>query len=71
MIAAARSLLKVLLGETLVLPGALAVALLVAFTIRISASGTAWWHWGGGFVLLALVIAALTSSLRLPRSRIE
>ena len=58
-----RQLRKLVLGETWSLPLGVAVALGVAGLLRAVAGLHGWWHRAGGFVLLALVVLALTASL--------
>ena len=62
-----RALRKLVLGETWTLPIGVVVAVGVAALLRLAAGEHGWWHEAGGFVLLALVVAAL--SLSLPRRR--
>jgi hypothetical protein len=63
-----RQLRKLLLGETWTLPVAVAAAVGLATALKAVADGAAWWHRLGGFVLLALVVAALSAALaRRPR----
>jgi hypothetical protein len=52
---------KLLFGETRVLPIGVGLVLLAGLAFK----GAGWWHHGGGFVLLAGVIVVL--SLALPR----
>lgn len=59
-----RALRKLILGETWTLPVGVAVALLVAGVARALSGAHGWWHDGGGFVLLALVLAGLGLALR-------
>ena len=58
-----RALRKLVLGETWTLP--LGVALTVAAALGLStlAGESGWWRHGGGFIVLALVVAALVASL--------
>ena len=58
-----RSLRKLVLGETLVLPIGVAVALLASGLAKLVFPAHAWTH-VGGFVLLAFVLGALAFSLR-------
>lgn len=58
-----RYLRKLILGETWTLPAGLAVALLASALIGRLLGHQGWWPAGGGFVLLALVLVALTASL--------
>ena len=59
-----RALRKLILGETWTLPAGVALALAVAGVLRAVSGAHGWWHDAGGFVLLALVLAALALSLR-------
>lgn len=58
-----RALRKLVLGETWSLPLGVAITLGVALVLHAVAGDAAWWRHGGGFVLLGLVLAALTASL--------
>jgi membrane protein implicated in regulation of membrane protease activity len=58
---------KLVLGETWVLPIGVALAVGVAAVLRAVAGDHGWWHDAGGFVLLALVAAALLAAARRPR----
>jgi hypothetical protein len=62
-----RTLRKLVLGETWVLPIGIAVAVLVAVAVREAVGAGAWWEDGGGFVLLALLVVAFVAALRFPR----
>jgi hypothetical protein len=53
---------KLVLGETWTLPLGVAVTLVAA--LALDAASPAWWERGGGFVLLAAVLATLVVSLR-------
>jgi hypothetical protein len=59
-----RSLLKLLLGETRVLPAGVALVLAGGLVLRAADAG--WWDHAGGFVLLAGVVAVLAAALRRP-----
>lgn len=59
-----RALRKLVLGETWALPAGVAVALLVTAGIRALAGPHGWWHEAGGWVLFALLAAALALALR-------
>ena len=56
-----RALRKMVLGETWTLP--LGVAVTVVCALVLDEVAGAWWRRGGGFVILALVVAALAVSL--------
>ena len=58
-----RALRKLVLGETWSLPLGIALTLGIALGLHAVAGDAAWWRHGGGFVLLALVLGALTASL--------
>jgi hypothetical protein len=62
-----RALRKLVLGETWSLPAGVLVTLLVGLVLDAAAGDEAWWQEAGGFLLLALVLVALTVSL--PRRR--
>jgi hypothetical protein len=62
-----RQLRKLVLGETWALPLGVLCTLVVGLALDAIAGDDAWWHHAGGFVLLALVVAALTAAL--PRRR--
>lgn len=62
-----RALRKLVLGETWALPVGVAVTLSAGLLLRAVAGDARWWHEAGGFVLLVLVLAALTAAL--PRRR--
>jgi hypothetical protein len=55
-----KALRKLILGETWALPIGVAITLAVGLVL----STTSWWPDAGGFVLLVLVVAALSVSLR-------
>jgi hypothetical protein len=57
-----KELRKLVLGETWTLPLAVAAAVLLAFGLR-AVLPTDTWEDGGGFILLALVLAALLVAL--------
>ena len=61
-----RTLRKLVLGETWVLPIGVLVALAVGGLLRALNGPGGWWHSGGGFVLLALVVLALLASVGRP-----
>ncbi|MEA2411362.1 MAG: hypothetical protein QOC77_1923 [Thermoleophilaceae bacterium] len=64
-----RTLRKLILGETWVLPIGVALAVGVAALLRASAGDHGWWRSGGGFVLLGLVLVALLAAAGRPRGR--
>jgi hypothetical protein len=64
-----RTLRKLILGETWVLPIGVALAVGVAALLRVSSGGHGWWRSGGGFVLLGLVLVALLAAAGRPRGR--
>ena len=64
---ALRTLRKLVLGETWTLPAGIAIAVLGAFLVRAAAGPGGWWERAGGFVLLALLLAAFVTALRNPR----
>jgi membrane protein implicated in regulation of membrane protease activity len=55
------ALRKLVLGETVALPAGVALVLVAA--LALDAIGGSWWVHGGGFILLALVVAVLAVSL--------
>jgi hypothetical protein len=59
-----RAARKLILGETWTLPAAIALALAIAGGADAVSGAHGWWHDGGGFVLLALVLAGLALALR-------
>jgi hypothetical protein len=59
-----RTLRKLILGETWTLPAGVAVALCVAGILEAVSGTHGWWEDAGGFVLLALVLGALSLALR-------
>jgi hypothetical protein len=59
-----RQLRLLVLGETRVLPLAVATAVLLAALVRTLAGPDGWWQDGGGVVLFALLLGALWVSLR-------
>ena len=62
----ARVVRKLILGETWTLPIGVFVAVGACAIVRVLAGAHGWWRTGGGFVLLALVLAALFVSARRP-----
>ena len=55
------ALRKLVFGETVALP--VGVGLVVVVALALDAIGGSWWDHGGGFILLALVVAVLLVSL--------
>jgi len=64
-----RTLRKLVLGETWTLPIGVAVAVCGAAVLRAVAGDDGWWHEGGGFVLLGLVVLALLVAVGRPARR--
>jgi hypothetical protein len=62
-----RALRKLILGETWALPLGVALTLVVGLVLEAVEGDDAWWRHAGGFLLLVLVVAALTAAL--PRRR--
>ena len=62
-----RAVLKLLLGETRILPAAIALVVGAGLVLYLLARHTDWWQHAGGFLLLAGVVAALSASLRVRR----
>ena len=62
-----RSLRKLILGETWALPAGVLMTLVAGLVLDALEGDDAWWRHAGGFVLLALVVVALTAAL--PRRR--
>ena len=58
-----RTARKLVLGETWTLPAGIAGSVLVAAALRLAAGPHGWWRSAGGFVLGALLVAALVASL--------
>jgi len=54
-----RTLRKLVLGETWVLPIGIAVALGVAVLVRLVAGPSGWWREAGGWLLFGLLATAL------------
>ena len=63
-----RTLRKLVLGETWVLPIGVALAVGVAGILRAVAGDHGWWRDAGGFVLLGFIVAALLVAARRPTS---
>jgi hypothetical protein len=59
-----RSIRKLVLGETWILPGGIAVAVGAAALLRGLAGPGGWWGAAGGFVLAAMLAVALAVALR-------
>jgi hypothetical protein len=64
-----RAVLKLILGETRILPAGVALVLGAGLVVYAVARDTEWWEHAGGFLLLAGVVAALSASLRVTRGR--
>jgi membrane protein implicated in regulation of membrane protease activity len=64
-----RTLRKLILGETWMLPIGVALAVGAAGVLRALSGAHGWWRDGGGFVLLALILVALLAAARRPRGR--
>jgi hypothetical protein len=64
---ALRQLRGLLLGETWQLPLAVALAVAAAAGVRAAAGPHSWFTHAGGFVLLGLVLLALTVTIQRPR----
>ncbi len=64
-----RALRKLVLGETWTLPLGVAFTVAAALALHELAGEAEWWRRGGGFVVLALVLAALVVSLAPARRR--
>jgi uncharacterized membrane protein len=64
-----KTLRKLILGETWVLPICVALAVGTAGILRAVVGDHGWWRDAGGFVLLALVVACLLVAARRPRPR--
>jgi hypothetical protein len=62
-----KALRKLVLGETWALPVGVFATLVVGLVLDGLAGDDAWWRHAGGFVLLVLVLVALTAAL--PRRR--
>ena len=62
-----RQLRKLVLGETWALPLGVLVTLVAGLVLDALEGDDAWWQHAGGFVILALVVGALTVAL--PRRR--
>lgn len=60
------TLRKLVLGETWALPIGVLVAVGACAIVRALAGDGGWWREGGGFVLLALVLAALLVAVGRP-----
>lgn len=67
MIGFLRGLRKLVLGETVVLPAGIALAVGAATVMRVLAGPGGWWQHAGGFVLAALLVVALAMALFLRR----
>ena len=62
-----RTLRKLVLGETWVLPIGIAIAVGIAGILSAVAGSAAWWADAGGFILLALLACAFVASLGIRR----
>jgi membrane protein YdbS with pleckstrin-like domain len=58
-----RALRKLVLGETWALPVGVALTVVAGLVLEAVAGNATWWRDAGGFVLLALVVAALWAAL--------
>jgi hypothetical protein len=54
-----RSIRKLVLGETWILPGGIALAVGAAALLRVASGPGGWWESAGGFVLAGLLAVAL------------
>jgi hypothetical protein len=61
-----KTLRKLVLGETWTLPIGVALAVGAAAVLRAVVGEHGWWSEGGGFVLLALILAALLAAVGRP-----
>jgi len=59
-----KTLRKLVLGETWILPMGVAFALLVAGAVRLLAGPDGWWRAAGGWLLLVLLAAVLGLAVR-------
>ena len=59
-----RTLRKLVLGETWILPAGVACALLVAGAVRLLAGPEGWWRPAGGWLLFVLLAAVLGLAVR-------
>lgn len=64
-----RTVRKLVLGETWVLPIGVALAVGIAALLSALAGDAEWWRDLGGFVLLGLVLAALLAAVGRPGNR--
>ena len=64
-----RALRKLVLGETWTLPLGVLLTLVLALVLDAAIGDTSLWRRGGGFLLLACVLAALAVSLAPARRR--
>jgi hypothetical protein len=58
-----RALRKLVLGETWLLPVAVALALAIAATARGLAGAHGWWGSGGGWLLAGLLVAGFCAAV--------
>lgn len=59
-----RTVRKLVLGETWVLPAGIACALAVTGAVRLLAGPDGWWRVAGGWLLFVLLAAALGVAVR-------
>ena len=64
-----RTVRKLVFGETWTLPIGVALSVGVAAILRAIVGEHGWWSEGGGFVLLALILASLLAAVGRPRRR--
>jgi hypothetical protein len=65
-----RTLRKLVLGETWSLPAGIAAALVVSAAVRWLSGDDGWWRAAGGWVLLALLVAAFGGTLLRARNHL-
>jgi hypothetical protein len=58
-----RSLRKLVLGETWMLPAGVVLAVGIAAIVRVLAGADGWWRDAGGLVLAAALVGALVAAL--------
>jgi hypothetical protein len=59
-----KTLRKLVLGETWILPAGVACALAIAGTVRLLVDPEGWWRAAGGWLLFVLLAAALSVAVR-------